>query len=83
MTDFDSRIDPKEHDSVFLEILEKSGLDELVTHDKPKAIILAGQPGAGKGNLVDSAIVEHQGDILPVDPDELRDYHPEVKRLRG
>src|SRR5690606_9493127 len=51
-------------------------------HQSPRAIILAGQPGAGKGGLVDAAKTEFNGDVATIDPDKLRRYHPQVEDLR-
>lgn len=30
-------------------VIPESGLDGLATHEKPRAVVFAGQPGAGKG----------------------------------
>ncbi|HEX5739879.1 MAG TPA: zeta toxin family protein, partial [Hydrogenophaga sp.] len=51
-------------------------------HQTPRAIILAGQPGAGKGSLARVAEGEFQGNTAIIDPDELRDFHPRVKEFR-
>ena len=51
-------------------------------HDRPRAVILAGQPGAGKGGLARKAKRELMNDVVSIDPDELRDLHPQVKSLR-
>lgn len=50
--------------------------------ERPRIIITAGQPGAGKGGLVRAAVAEFGGNAVTVDPDQLRDYHPEVSKLR-
>ena len=63
-------------------VLPKSRLDELTSHETPKAIVLAGQPGAGKGALVRAAREEFRGDILVIDPDEQRERLPGVRRLQ-
>jgi predicted ABC-type ATPase len=64
-------------------ILPNSGIDEATSQAHPKAIILAGQPGAGKGGLVRTAVDELAGDVVAVDPDALRDFHPKVKEFRA
>ncbi|MDM7556104.1 zeta toxin family protein [Xanthomonas fragariae] len=46
-------------------------------------MILAGQPGSGKGNLARAADNELRGDVVVIDPDELREAHPHVKVLRN
>ncbi|MFG6086115.1 zeta toxin family protein [Stenotrophomonas indicatrix] len=48
----------------------------------PRAIILAGQPGAGKGGLVRAVEFEFSDDVVKVDPDELRGAHPDAPHLR-
>jgi predicted ABC-type ATPase len=54
----------------------------VTSQERPKAIIMAGQPGAGKGNLVDAAKAELSGNVVTVDPDNQRDYHPEADNLK-
>ena len=77
-------LDPLTHARVFSEtVVPRSELDEALPHARPKAIILGGQPGAGKGGLTQAAIHEFHGDIVPIDPDELRDYHPRVQEFRS
>jgi predicted ABC-type ATPase len=63
-------------------VIPKSRLDELASHDKPKAIVLAGQPGAGKNSLARAAAREFGDDILVIDPDEQRERLPGVRRLQ-
>ncbi|MEQ7581807.1 zeta toxin family protein [Xanthomonas campestris] len=49
---------------------------------QPKAVILGGQPGAGKGGLVAQAKAELDQNAVTIDPDELRRYHPRVADFR-
>ena len=51
-------------------------------HEKPRAIILAGQPGAGKGGLTRAANSEFNNNIAVIDPDDLRRHHPHVEDFR-
>ena len=51
-------------------------------HPSPHAVILSGQPGAGKGSLVDAAKAEFNGNIATIDPDDLRRHHPQVDEFR-
>ena len=63
-------------------IIPRLRLDELTFHDKPRAIVRAGQPGAGKSSLVRAAEREFGDDILVIDPDNLRDRLPGVQKLQ-
>ena len=75
------RLSKEEHNRIFREeVLPNAELDKYMSQEHPKAVILAGQPGAGKGRLKKAVEIEFGGDIFPVDPDEQRKYHPEAKR---
>ena len=58
------------------------GLEGVVSHEQPRAVILAGQPGSGQRAFARSAEVECRNDILKIDADELREHHPEFESLR-
>lgn len=75
---------PKDiHEKVLREqMLTSKTFTSAITHDQPKAIILAGQPGAGKGGLVWGALNELNGDAVTIDPDELRLYHPRTDEFQ-
>lgn len=76
-------LDKEEHARILAEkIIPDSGLEEAISHEKPKAVILAGQPGAGKGGLARRAEFEFSDDVVKIDPDELRRYHTEVDSFR-
>ena len=77
------RLEPAVHQKIFsAEILSESGIHEVSTQAHPKVIILAGQPGSGKGSLADAAQREFRGDVVTIDPDELRKFHPDTSRFR-
>jgi len=76
------KLDAQSYTERFNRILLESGLSRTTPQQHPKAVILAGQPGAGKRNLVEAAGKEFSGDIVIVDPDKLRDYHPGVDQFR-
>ena len=77
------KLSQEEHDKVFRErILPDHELERFSSLNRPKAIILAGQPGAGKGGLASAAQREFNNDILLVDTDEMRKFHPEVEHFR-
>ena len=74
----------EEHARIFRErILEESTFSTATSQERPRVIILAGQPGAGKGSLARSAEVELGRDAVVVDPDSLRDFHPKVESFRS
>lgn len=80
----EGRLDPATHARVFAdEVVPGSGLLEATSQAQPKAIILAGQPGAGKGGLADTAQAELLDDAVTIDPDELRRYHPHANLFRS
>lgn len=75
------RLSKDEHRRIFRElVLPEAELDQYTHQERPKAVILAGQPGAGKGSLKKAVEAEFNGDIFPVDPDEQRGFHPEAER---
>jgi len=70
------------HAQVFRDsVLSESGLDITSPQDRPRAIVLAGQPGAGKSGVAGSATRELAGDVIPIDPDALRGMHRDTPRL--
>ena len=64
-----------EHNTIRDRIFEKETKD-CKSHTSPKAIFLAGQPGAGKSGMGNIAKKDLQNDFLCIDIDELRVYHP-------
>jgi len=79
----DSRLDQASHDRIYTrKVLPRSGFNETTAQAHPKAIVLAGQPGAGKGGLERAARSEFKGDAVTVDLDALRGYHRDVGKLR-
>jgi predicted ABC-type ATPase len=83
MSESNNQLNKEELQRVLREkVIAKSRLDELTSHETPKAIVLAGQPGSGKGGLVRAAELEFGDDILIIDPDRLRDRLPYVRALQ-
>ena len=83
MSDPTGKLDPETHRRVFAErVVPRSALSETTPQARPHAIVLAGQPGAGKGNLVKAAQFEFSDNIVPIDPDAQRELHPDFKKLR-
>lgn len=83
MTGLDNRLSDEAHMQMLREkVIPESALDLRAAHDSPKFIMLAGQPGAGKRGLALSVTNELKRDVVVIDPDALRDAHPDVERLR-
>lgn len=63
--------------------------DDLVSESQvrpsslPKGFVLGGQPGAGKSNLVRKINAELGGNLLVVNGDEFRRYHPEFEEIQA
>jgi hypothetical protein len=80
--------DPKEnlhpdHTRVLADhILGNAGYTEVPSQARPKAIVLAGQPGAGKGTVADNALADLKDQAVVIDPDELRRLHPDFNPLK-
>ena len=78
------RLDLQAHDDIFHGVIvPESGLGKALSHGRPTAIILGGQPGAGKGRVARAAAAEFHDDLVLVDPDELRRYHPRTEEFRA
>lgn len=73
----------EQHELILREqVLQRADFLDASEQSTPRAIVLAGQPGSGKGRLVRAAEVEFQGDGVVVDPDELRRHHPRFHALQ-
>lgn len=76
----EDRLTTQEHDEIFQRILRKyitkpAEKNELTTSDNPKAVLLGGQPGGGKGGMERASKAEMDS-VVSIDPDELRTFHP-------
>lgn len=63
------------HNQIFQQQICREFLDSLSPNPNPKAILLAGQPGAGKNGMCAKAKAE-LGECVVADPDDLRRFHP-------
>lgn len=80
----EGKLSAEEHARVFREeILPDYKVSEKTSFERPKAVFLAGQPGAGKGRLADRVMEELRRDAVTVDPDALRPYHLQVDEFRS
>jgi hypothetical protein len=79
MNTSDTELDPTVKDKIFKDkIFPNSGLSQATPQAQPKAILLAGQPGAGKGGLARRAELELDNDLVKIDPDDFHDFYPQV-----
>ncbi|WP_244609180.1 zeta toxin family protein [Bifidobacterium moukalabense] len=58
-------------------------IDAATRSDRPCTVFVGGQPGAGKTRATHLVRVSglHDGPLLPVNGDDLRQYHPDYDRL--
>ncbi|MDR6887702.1 MULTISPECIES: zeta toxin family protein [Variovorax] len=76
-------LDEATHNRIYAErVLPDSRFHETTPQEHPRAIVLAGQPGAGKGGLAAAAEQEFAGNVVKLDLDEKRNYHPYREQLR-
>ncbi len=83
MTSVPDKLEAGKHKEIFNDQIAPKYLDKKFSHEKPKIVILCGQPGAGKGGLARAAEKEFARDAVVVDPDELREFHPNRRRFRS
>ncbi len=78
-----TKLTAEEHLRVFNErVVPESGINELESQERPRAIILAGQPGAGKSKIAAGALDDLGGKAVIIDTDAYRDAHPKVEEFR-
>jgi len=76
------RIDPADHERILREeVLRTPDFLGATSQERPRAILLAGQPGSGKGGLSQVAQMELGGDVVVIDPDAERRFHPGFRSL--
>jgi predicted ABC-type ATPase len=74
-------LDPEQHARISAQII-RSGLKGTRAVEKPTAIIIAGQPGAGKSRLTEGALTDlKEAGAVTVDVDEYRPKHPMYRDL--
>jgi hypothetical protein len=77
------RLSPEEHERIFVQRIVPKLTRGLQGSERPEAVILGGQPGAGKSAM--QSIAERDlsayGTVLSVVGDDLRDFHPRYQEL--
>lgn len=63
--------------------IERAALESSKPQERPKAIVLGGQPGSGKSMLAAEAVSElrSRGGAILIDADRMREQNPEYKQL--
>jgi hypothetical protein len=77
------RLSPEEHERIFREGIVPDLTAGLRGVDRPAAVVLGGQPGAGKSAMQSAAEREFKGrgGALAIVGDDLRAYHPSFSTL--
>ncbi|MCW5824598.1 MAG: zeta toxin family protein [Cyanobacteria bacterium TGS_CYA1] len=74
------RLSADEHKSIFAEVIEPAYFLTSSTVANPKAVIIAGQPGAGKTRVLEVTKSEFpDNNTVIVNTDDLRSFHPKYK----
>ncbi|MDO4997340.1 MAG: zeta toxin family protein [Neisseria sp.] len=55
---------------------------QIVSSSTPKGFVLGGQPGAGKSNLTRLINTDLNGNLLVINGDEFRRYHPDFEEIQ-
>jgi predicted ABC-type ATPase len=75
----------EEHETIFRREIVRNYLSDVTSlPEHPVAIILGGQPGAGKSGLLHLATERllGQGNTVVINGDDFRSYHPDYQRLQ-
>lgn len=73
----------QEENHIFNKIwVDLTSNNEIKATDTPKGYVLGGQPGAGKSNLISLVEKENKGNVLIVNGDEFRKYHPQFNEIQ-
>ena len=77
------RLSPAANERIFREEIIPELTAGLTAADRPGAVVLGGQPGAGKSAMQSAAELEFKsrGGALAIVGDDLRAYHPEYRAL--
>lgn len=64
-----------------LDMIIATQLNDKTSVPLPKAVVIGGQPGAGKSGLQRLCQQEMAGNLVLIDADHLRDYHPQATEI--
>ena len=76
------RLEASSHESVYKEEIEPAYFLTSSPVERPKLIIVGGQPGAGKTKVLEMAKKKFaDNNVVVVNTDDLREYHPQFEEL--
>ncbi len=82
MDDNRFQLKPRKHATIY-EKIERHHFKNTEPTDRPQAIILGGQPGAGKSGLLEASKQGFEGrNVVTINGDELRYYHPQYRDIQ-
>jgi predicted ABC-type ATPase len=76
------QLKPRKHAAIY-EKIERHHFKNTEPTDRPQAVILGGQPGAGKSGLLEASkqgFADHN--VVAINGDELRYYHPQYRDIQ-
>lgn len=78
------RLSEAVHSQIFQQDIAPLLFRNATAQERPVAIILGGQPGAGKSATIDHAVAEfgQRGGLVQILGDDLRTFHPRYTRLQ-
>lgn len=72
----------RQHDALY-RFIEADHFSQTTPVDRPVAVILGGQPGAGKSRLLEACKADFAGgNVVSINGDELRYYHPQYRQIQ-
>lgn len=75
------KLDANKHEQIYQKI-ESRLFQETRSSLRPRAVIMGGQPGSGKSKLLEaSREVFPDGNVVVINGDELREYHPQSPEI--
>ena len=75
-------LEPFEQERVYRKIIEPASFFGTMPVQKPKAVIIGGQTGAGKSKVVQLSMKEFgDGNVVSVNTDDLRAHHPRFDEI--
>ncbi|MDX9814405.1 MAG: zeta toxin family protein [Sulfurimonas sp.] len=67
---------------LFNEVWERTKKRYLTSQEQPKAYVLGGQSGSGKSYLIKEVKEELNNNVIVINGDDFRKYHPDYEKLQ-